>query len=69
MLAGCSLCGCVCMHVQMIVHRIGPGMVQQIQRPCSFCRGEGDMIDGKRVVVGLGVCVWGGGGGGVLLCM
>lgn len=29
----------------MIVHRIGRGMVQQIQRPCSFCRGQGEMFN------------------------
>ena len=37
---------CVCT-LQVIVHRIGPGMVQQIQRQCSFCRGQGEMFNGK----------------------
>ena len=41
-----SLCVCVCT-LQVIVHRIGPGMVQQIQRQCSFCRGQGEMFNGK----------------------
>ena len=41
-----TVCVCVCAP-QVIVHRIGPGMVQQIQRPCSFCRGQGEMIAGK----------------------
>ena len=31
---------------QMLVHRIGPGMVQQIQRPCSHCSGKGETMNG-----------------------
>ena len=32
---------------QMLVHRIGPGMVQQMQRPCSHCSGRGEIMNGK----------------------
>jgi DnaJ family protein A protein 1 len=29
----------------MLVHRIGPGMVQQMQRPCSHCSGRGEIMN------------------------
>ncbi|OCU01547.1 dnaJ heat shock protein family (Hsp40) member A4 L homeolog isoform X1 [Xenopus laevis] len=33
--------------VQVRIHQIGPGMVQQIQSMCSDCRGEGERINPK----------------------
>ncbi len=31
--------------IQTIMHQIGPGMMQQIQRPCEKCRGEGIFVE------------------------
>ncbi len=33
--------------VQVLIHQLAPGMVQQIQRPCGACGQTGQMIDPK----------------------
>jgi DnaJ family protein A protein 2 len=33
--------------VEIITRRLGPGMVQQMQRPCDKCRGRGEVINEK----------------------
>jgi len=30
------------------IHQLGPGMIQQVQRPCSTCHGQGKSIDPKK---------------------
>lgn len=35
--------------MQIRIHQIGPGMVQQIQSVCHECRGEGESIDPKHM--------------------
>ena len=35
--------------MQIRIHQLGPGMVQQIQTVCSECRGEGETIDPKHM--------------------
>lgn len=39
--------GCRGTGMQVRIHQLGPGMVQQIQSMCSECRGEGECIDPK----------------------
>lgn len=41
----CTVCRGTGMQVR--IHQLGPGMVQQIQSMCSECRGEGECIDPK----------------------
>jgi len=33
--------------VEVITRRLGPGMVQQMQKPCDKCRGRGEIINEK----------------------
>lgn len=41
----CGLCRGTGMQIR--IHQLGPGMVQQIQTVCAECRGEGECIDPK----------------------
>lgn len=43
--------GCKGQGIRVVMHRIGPGMVQQSQMTCSDCAGTGEMINPKDACV------------------
>lgn len=39
--------GCRGQGVRMVIQRLGPGMIQQMQTQCNECQGKGEVIDDK----------------------